>query len=76
MTIDNDSTTIARVKAIVNPNIKRKSDSNHSEKGVTGALVELSSTHKALRNIKARGHIEECFIYCVHQHQDNQALLV
>ena len=73
--MDNDSTTIARVKATVNPNIRKKSDSNHTKKGFTGALVELSSTHKALRNIKVRGHIEKCFMYCVQQHQDNPAQL-
>lgn len=50
--MDNDSTTIARVKAQINPNISKRSDSNHTKKGFTGALVELSSAHKVLRNVK------------------------
>lgn len=69
--MDNDSTTIARVKAPVNPNISKRSDSNHTKKGFTGALVELSSAHKVLRNVKVRGHMELCFMYCIQQNKDN-----
>ncbi|XP_056017087.1 uncharacterized protein LOC125673339 [Ostrea edulis] len=40
LVMDNDSTTIARVKATVDPTIKKKSDSNHTRKGFTGSLIE------------------------------------
>ena len=47
--MDNDSTTIARVRATVDPNISKKADSNHTKKGFTGSLVSLSTTHKVLK---------------------------
>ena len=43
--MDNDSTTIARLRASVDPDIKKKkadADINHTKKGFTGSLVELS----------------------------------
>ena len=46
--MDNDSTTVARVRATIDPAIKKKSDSNHTRKGFTGSLIELSKTHKVL----------------------------
>lgn len=69
--MENDSITIARVKAQVNPNISKRSDRNHTKKGFTGALVELSSAHKVLRNVKVRGHMERCFMYCIQQNKGN-----
>ncbi|XP_062617807.1 uncharacterized protein LOC134279410 isoform X3 [Saccostrea cucullata] len=73
--MDNDSTTLSRVKASVNPNISKKSDSNHTKKGFTGSLIELSNQHKVLRNVKVRGHIERCFMYCIHQNQNREQQL-
>lgn len=67
LVMDNDSTTIARLRATVDPDIKKKVDSNHMKKGFTGSLVEISNTHKVLKNVKVRTHIERCFTYCVHQ---------
>ncbi|XP_055999188.1 uncharacterized protein LOC125656742 [Ostrea edulis] len=73
--MDNDSTTLARVKASVNPNISKKSDSNHTKKGFTGSLIELSNQYKVLRNVKVRGHIERCFMYCVHHNKSKEKQL-
>lgn len=73
--MDNDSTTIARVKATVDPTIKKKSDSNHTRKGFTGSLIELSKTHKALKNNRVRLHIERCFMYCVKQNSGKSTQL-
>ena len=50
--MDNDSTTIPRIKATVDSNITKRSDSNHTKKGFTGALYDLGSTHKVLKNSK------------------------
>lgn len=44
LVMDNDSTTIARVKATVDPNIRKKCDSNHTLKVFTGKLVDMSNT--------------------------------
>ena len=73
--MDNDSTTVARVKATVDPNITKRSDSNHTKKGFIGKLVELSNVFKVLKNVKVRGHIERCFMYCVKQHQGDATQL-
>ncbi|XP_062590039.1 uncharacterized protein LOC134251653 [Saccostrea cucullata] len=66
LVMDNDSTTIARLRATVDPDIKKKVDSNHMKKGFTGSLVEISNTHKVLKNVKVRTHIERCFTYWDH----------
>lgn len=73
--MDNDSTTIARVKATVYPAITKKSDSNHTRKGFTGSLVELGNTYKVLKNNRVRSHIERCFMYCVKQISGNSTKL-
>ncbi|XP_061175979.1 uncharacterized protein LOC133184928 [Saccostrea echinata] len=69
LVMDNDSTTIAHVKATVDPTINKRADKNHTKKGFTGALIELANTHKVLKNQKLRGHIERCFTYCVQQNR-------
>ena len=67
-----ESTTIARVRAAVNPNIKKQCDSNHSRKGFTSNLMEMmSNIHEVLKNVKVRGHNERFYMYCVKQKQGN-----
>ena len=44
--MDNDSTTIARLRATVEPDIKKKADINHTKKGFTGSLVTLRDDHE------------------------------
>nr|XP_034337052.1 uncharacterized protein LOC117692638 [Crassostrea gigas] len=75
LVMDNDSTTIARVKATVDPNIRKKCDSNHTRKGFTGKLLDMSNTFKALKNVKVRGHVERCFMYCFKQNQGKSTQL-
>lgn len=67
--MDNDSTTIAYIKATVDPTINKRADKNHTRKSFTGALIELANTHKVLKNQKLRSHIERCFTYCVQQNR-------
>ncbi|XP_048749762.1 uncharacterized protein LOC125647095 [Ostrea edulis] len=69
LVMDNDSTTIARVKSTVDKSITKRCDSNHTKKGFTASLIELSKTHKLLRNTKVRTHIERCFTYSVSQNR-------
>lgn len=75
LVMDNDSTTIARVKATVDPAITKKSDGNHTRKGFTGSLVELGNTYKVLKNNRVCSHIECCFMYCVKQNSGNSTKL-
>ena len=69
--MDNDSTTMAKIRAEVDPSVNKKADRNHTKKSFTGALIELSNSHKTLRNVKVRTHIDRCFAYCLQQHQGN-----
>lgn len=69
LVMDNDSTTIARVKSTVDQNITKRCDSNHTRKGFTASLTELSKAHKLLRNTKVRSHIERCFTYSISQNK-------
>lgn len=69
LVMDNDYTTIARVKATMDPNIRKKCDSIHSRKSFPGKLVNMRKSPKALKNVKVRGHVERCFMYCVKQNQ-------
>ena len=69
--MDNDSTTISKVRSEVDQTIAKKSDRNHTRKAFTGSLFDLSKTHKNLRNHKVRIHIERCFMYCLQQNKDD-----
>lgn len=69
LVMDNDSTTIARLKSTVDQNITKRCDSNHTRKGFTASLIELSKAHKLLRNTKVRSHIERCFTYSISQNK-------
>lgn len=77
--MDNDSTTIARLRTTVilmsGSDIKKKADSNHTKKGFTGSLLEMSSINKVLKNVKVRAHVERCFMYCVRQAAENSEKL-
>lgn len=67
--MDNDSTTIARLRATVDSTISKQADKNHTKKGFTSSLFELINSYKILKNTKLRGHIEKCFIYCISQNK-------
>lgn len=67
--MDNDSTTIARLKATVDSTISKQADKNHTKKGFTNTLFELSNSYKILKNTKVPSHIEKCFIYCISQNK-------
>lgn len=67
--MDNDSTTIARLRATVDSTISKQADKNHTKKGFTSSLFDLINSYKILKNTKVRGHIEKCFIYCISQNK-------
>lgn len=66
LVMDNDFITIARVKVIVDFNIRKKCNySNYIRKGFIGKLVDMSNIFKVLKNVKVWGYVERCFMYCV-----------
>lgn len=68
--MDNDYTTIARLKATVDITISKQADKNHTIKGFTNSLFEHSYRYKILKKpTKVRSHIEKCFIYCISQNK-------
>lgn len=69
LVMDNDSTTIARLRATVDSTISKQADKNHTKKGFTSSLFDLINSYKILKNTKVRGHIEKCFIYCISQNK-------
>ena len=44
--MDNDSTTMARIHATVDPSIQKKTDTNHTKKALISSLYGLSIKHK------------------------------
>jgi len=68
--MDNDCTTIAKVKEI-NPSIKKLSDSNHTNKSIRDSLHNLSKNHSILRNDKTRKYVNRMFKYAIDQNQGN-----
>lgn len=65
--MDKDSTTIANMRDTVNPDISKQSDSNHTKKGFARILVNLSTSHKVLKNLKVRAHIQRWLTHCMKQ---------
>ena len=73
LVMDNDSTTIARLRATVDPDIKQK-------KLMLISIIQRKDLlavwlNSALKNFKVRTHIERCFTYCVHQAEENSEKL-
>lgn len=68
LTMDNDSTTIQRVRAI-HGNIEKRCDTNHTKKGVRNSLYASNTTHKDLRNTKTVKYIVRMIMYALHQNQ-------
>ena len=68
LTMDNDSTTIARVQA-VHGDINKLSDTNHTKKSIVNSLYKLNEQHKELRNNKTINYISKMIMYAIHQKQ-------
>lgn len=68
LTMDNDSTTIQRVRAL-HGNVVKLSDENHTKKGVVSALYDLNKSHKELKNNKTVNYIAKMIMYGIQQKQ-------
>ncbi|XP_062579139.1 uncharacterized protein LOC134241063 [Saccostrea cucullata] len=67
---DEDSTTIARLKAYVNADIKKLSDKNHLKKLFTNSLFTLKKKHSSL-TLSVIKYIQKCFSYSIAQGKGN-----
>ncbi|XP_063436617.1 uncharacterized protein LOC134718048 [Mytilus trossulus] len=61
---DEDTTTIARLRAKVDPTIVKLSDSNHMKKNIRNRLYELKNKHSTL-SPKVISYIMKCFNYLI-----------
>ncbi|XP_062608869.1 uncharacterized protein LOC134270646 [Saccostrea cucullata] len=70
LTMDDDATTIARVRSEVDGSIKKISDKNHTVKHFTNKLYKLR-TEKGYKQLNPRSiaHLGKCFTYAVSQNR-------
>lgn len=73
--MDNDCTTLAHIHATIDKNLKKKTDTNHTKKSIVNALIEMSTKHKQLKNIKLRNYIVRSIMYTLQQNQGNAAVI-
>jgi hypothetical protein len=69
--MDNDSTTIARARAEVDHDLKKRSDKNHTKKALMSSLIEMSTKRKNLKNYKVRNYIVRNVMYAAAQNKDD-----
>ena len=70
--MDNDTTTIARLRATVDPDILKMTDQNHTKKSIGSTLIEMSDKHKILRSHKTRGYFIRNIMYALGQNQGDE----
>ncbi len=63
---DDDSSTLARLRSQVNPNIKKVADKTHVKRSFGGHLIDLKPRHKELTQ-KVIGYLTKCFTYALSQ---------
>ncbi|VDI77010.1 Hypothetical predicted protein, partial [Mytilus galloprovincialis] len=68
---DDDTSTISRLRSVVNPGIKKKSDRNHVRKNLTSKLYSFQAKHKSLSK-KVIAYLQKCINYMISQNQGNE----
>ncbi len=68
--MDEDCTTLSRVKSVINHDINKYSDIMHVKKHVLGDLYKLQKSHKVL-TANVIKYIGKCFTYAVNQNKGN-----
>ena len=71
--MDDDTTSIAKLRKEFNPNIKKWRDLNHAKNSSTNALFKLANKHKVLtsRKNKPIKHILKCYSYAIVTYKNN-----
>lgn len=70
ITMDEDSTTINRVKTCVDPEIEKKSDKNHIKKSLSNSLYSIKKDHKLL-SVTVINYLVKCACYAISQNKEN-----
>ena len=66
--MDDDTTTMARVRKEINHPVEKWSDTNHATRGLANNLYNLAKKHKILTNTNIK-YIRKCFSYALHQNK-------
>ena len=69
--MDDDTTTMAKVRRELDHTITKWSDVNHTSKHLTNSLFSLQKKHKCLSNIVI-AYLKKCFNYALSQTKGNQ----
>ena len=67
---DNESSSICAVREANDHEVAKKSNKNHTSKGVANELYKISKTYKELTGTTIQ-YLKKCFNYCVSQNQGN-----
>ena len=70
---DDDTTTIARVRADVDESIEKCSDKNHVRKSLANELYKVRDRHKNKLSVKTISYLQKCFTYAVDQNRGDSA---
>jgi len=71
LTMDGDTSTFARVKKSLYPQLKKSNDKNHIIKNLGTELYKIKTVHKQLTT-DAIKHVQKCFSYAVSQNKFNK----
>ncbi|XP_076086877.1 uncharacterized protein LOC143057454 [Mytilus galloprovincialis] len=69
--MDDDSSTISKVKQALGHDVEKWSDINHSTKSVSNALYTLQKKHKVFSK-DVIGYFKRCFSYAVKQNKNDK----
>ena len=71
--MDDDATTIAKIRREVDSTIKKSSDRNHTVKNFTNTLFTLPKDKEIQKSLSSAtiGHIKKCFTYALSTNKNN-----
>ncbi|XP_061170844.1 uncharacterized protein LOC133180314 [Saccostrea echinata] len=76
LVMDDDTSTICKVREEVDPDIEKCSDKNHTFKNLTNHLFTLQKEkYKRILSTKTITHIKKCFAYAVSSNRGNPSAL-
>ena len=67
---DDDSSTIARLRAEVDDTIEKQSDVQHAKRALEGQLLHVKSKHKQL-SVTVIKYVQKCFAYAIAQNEND-----
>ena len=70
---DDDTTTIARVRADLDESIEKCRDKNHVRKSLANELYKVRDRHKNKLSVKTISYLQKCFTYAVDQNRGDSA---